>query len=53
MALKELADFKKPYSSKAYAKAQAPTKKDKIPSWWSPKDPLSSKTAVASGSVTP
>jgi hypothetical protein len=51
MALKELADFKKPYSSRAYAKAQAPTKKDTIPSWWSPKDPLSSKTAVASGSV--
>jgi hypothetical protein len=53
MALNELADFKGTYSEKGCEKAQKPTKKETLPSWSHPKNPLSSKASLASGSVTP
>jgi hypothetical protein len=53
MALGELADFKNTCSEKAYRKAQKPTKKETLPSWWRPKNPPSSKAVMASGGATP
>ena len=51
MVLKELADFKYSYSQRAYEKSQKPTKRDTIPSWWTPPPaPVSSCATLASGS---
>ena len=54
MALRELNDFKGKYAQEAYEKAQRPTKKEKLPSWWTPPPsrPVSSAAAIGSGSVT-
>jgi hypothetical protein len=52
MVLNELAAFKYPYSAKAYRKAQAPTKREKLPSWWKPKNQLSSEVPATSGSTS-
>lgn len=49
MVLNELADFKNAQSQKVYAKVQNPTRRETIPSWWKPKDPLSSAAFETSG----